>query len=71
MARPYIKDAVLFGERVRRIRLKKGMTQIELAGHCDIDVITIKRIEKGTSNPILSTVFAIAKALEVEARELF
>jgi transcriptional regulator with XRE-family HTH domain len=47
------------------------MSQEELAHLAGIAVSQVGRIERGVLNPSISTLFAIARALEVEPKELF
>lgn len=51
--------------RVSKERIKKGLTQEELAGLTNITVRTIQRIESGESTPRMFTLKAIAAALEI------
>lgn len=62
---------VLFGKNVRRIRKSKNLTMEQLANIAEIEVSQIYRIENAVRNIRLSTVFTIAKALEVNPQELF
>jgi len=54
------------GQLIKDLRLKKGITQEELAAKTDISVRTIQRIENGDVDPRAYTLQAIAVALEVE-----
>jgi len=58
------------GTLIKELRLKKGMTQEELASVTDISVRTIQRIEKGEVDPRSHTIQSIASALGVEYDEL-
>lgn len=60
------------GKRIQEIRLGKGFTQVELVGRIEgeIDTTNISRIESGRTNPTVFTLFRIAEALEVEAKDL-
>lgn len=53
------------GELIKQLRIKKGMTQEELAARTDISVRTIQRIENGEVDPRAYTLQSIASALEV------
>jgi DNA-binding XRE family transcriptional regulator len=59
-----------FGQRVRAFRRSRGLTQADLAAGAHLDRKTINRIENSQYSPSLSSVFAIAEALEVEPRDL-
>lgn len=52
------------GENLKRIRRDKGWTQSELANHCGIRLGQISKIERNETDPKLSTIYAIIKALE-------
>ncbi len=59
-----------FGQRVRDVRVSKGMTQENLAFEADIAVSSIGRIETGQLNTTVGTIVAIALALNVDKAEL-
>jgi transcriptional regulator with XRE-family HTH domain len=54
------------GELIKQLRLKKGMTQEELAARTDISVRTIQRIENGEVDARAYTLQSIATALEID-----
>ena len=54
------------GQLIKELRLKKGITQEELAARTDISVRTIQRIESGDVDPRAFTLQSIAAALEVD-----
>jgi transcriptional regulator with XRE-family HTH domain len=64
----YIKE---FGLNLKKIRLEKNFTQEVLAYSSDLPISQIGRIERGEINTTISTVKAIAKALEIHPKELF
>lgn len=53
----------LLGERVRELRKKRGLTQIEFAVLCGIPQSRISTIESGSRVPNLETVLRLAQAL--------
>jgi transcriptional regulator with XRE-family HTH domain len=59
------------GERVRRIRLDRGMTQEEVAERCGLSYKFVGEVERGTANPSLETLDKLATALGVELGHLF
>lgn len=59
-----------FGAHVKNLRVKKNLSQEDLANDADIPINQIGRIERGEINPTVSTVYAIAKALEIHHKEL-
>ena len=58
------------GKTVRRIRLAKGDSQVELAKRAGLSREYINKIEAGKYDPPLSTINALAKALDVPVRRL-
>lgn len=60
-----------FGENLRKLRKKKGLTMMELAFEADIEYSQIAKIERGVSNTTISTVQLLASALDVKPIELF
>jgi transcriptional regulator with XRE-family HTH domain len=69
----YADEAFLknIGENIRRIRLEKGMTQMELAFACnEIDYSQINRMERGKVNFSVSYLSLIARALEISPADL-
>ena len=60
-----------FGERVREIRKRRGLSQEALALACDLDRTYIGGVERGERNISLINIYKIAEALGVEAKELF
>ena len=59
------------GERVRQLRLEKGLSQEELAFRAGIHRNYLGGIERGERNPALKNIAAIAKALDTSVSELF
>ena len=60
-----------FGERVRKLRQTKGLSQEELAFRAKVHRTYLGGIERGERNPALKNIAAIAKALDVSLSELF
>ena len=59
------------GEKVRKLRLGKGLTQMDLAFACnDKDYSQFNRIELGKVNFSVSYLSLIAKVLEVTPQDL-
>jgi transcriptional regulator with XRE-family HTH domain len=54
------------GKLIKELRIKKGMTQEELADKTEVSARTIQRIENGEVDPRVYTLQMIAKALEVD-----
>lgn len=62
---------VAFATQLKTIRKKKMMGQEQLAYKSGLTLSQIARIETAKGNPTLSTVFVLARALEVDLKELF
>jgi transcriptional regulator with XRE-family HTH domain len=60
----------LVGGNVRRTRLKKGLTQEDLAEQSGYSQQYLSRLEQGLSNPTVITLFEIATALGVSHMDL-
>lgn len=60
-----------FGRRLRDFRISKSLSQEQLANEAEIPLSQVGRIEKGEINPTLSTISALAKALNIHIQELF
>ncbi|HMR18683.1 MAG TPA: helix-turn-helix transcriptional regulator [Sphingobacterium sp.] len=53
----------LFGKNVRKYRIEKGLTMVQLALLCNVEYGTISTIERGLVNCTISTAYAIATVL--------
>lgn len=58
------------GKNVKKFRLKKGLTQGQLADYCDLEKQHISRLELGGTSPTLKTLIKVANALEIELADL-
>jgi len=54
------------GKLIKELRIRKGMTQEELADKTEVSARTIQRIENGEVDPRAYTLQMIAKALDVD-----
>ena len=61
---------VLFGQRVRSIRMAKNISQEKLALSYNLDRSYMGRIERGEVNPTLERIYEIAQALDVTPGDL-
>ena len=59
-----------FGERLKRIRFEKSLTQIELSRLAGITNVQIARYEKNTAQPSMIVIRKLSKALEVDVEKL-
>ena len=69
---PKDPQAILnFGHNVRTQRTLKGMTMVQLAEKCEVEYTTISKIERGLINTTVSMVVILARALEIDPKQLF
>jgi transcriptional regulator with XRE-family HTH domain len=59
-----------FGDVLRSERVRLGLTQQDVALRAGVHINFVGRIERGQAEPSLSTIFAIAKALEMPAESI-
>lgn len=59
-----------FGDNLRMIRKRQGLTQEVLAHEAKIAFSSVARIEAGSINTTISTVARLAEALGVDKKEL-
>lgn len=59
-----------FGEHLRTLRVRQGMTQHELADEADVSWSTIIRIEKGRIAATIDVLASVARALQMPLWEL-
>jgi DNA-binding XRE family transcriptional regulator len=65
-----IQLVVYIGERLKNLRIRRALTQEELAANADIGKNTVNRIERNLAEPHMSTLRKLAQALGVEPYEL-
>ncbi|PIZ62208.1 XRE family transcriptional regulator [Candidatus Roizmanbacteria bacterium CG_4_10_14_0_2_um_filter_39_13] len=60
-----------FGEKVRKVRKQKGLTQEELADRAGLHFTYIGQVERGKRNPSLINIHRIVKALHISISQIF
>jgi transcriptional regulator with XRE-family HTH domain len=65
------EELIKFGNRVREIRLKKGLTQSQLAEAIEQSPGYIEGIEVGTCNIYMTEIGDLARKLETPVSHLF
>jgi transcriptional regulator with XRE-family HTH domain len=60
-----------FGKHLQKLRNSKNFTQELLSYEANIPISQIGRIERGEINTTISTIKAIASALDISPKELF
>lgn len=66
-----MQESNLIENKVRYWRKKRGLTQDRLAELSGLSRVSISEIERGTADVKISTIKALAKALNVEFAEIF
>jgi transcriptional regulator with XRE-family HTH domain len=61
---------VRFGNRIRRLREKRGWTQVYLAEHTGLGSVYISQLEHGKKEPGLRTVEILAIGFELTPSQL-
>ena len=62
---------LILGQRIRFERLKKGLSQEELAEKTDLSRRAISCIECGVNDPKYTTLIKISEALDINISNLF
>lgn len=57
------------GSTIKALRVKKGLTQEQLAEKCDTSAVYISEIERGIKQPTFHAVFIISISLDVKLSE--
>jgi transcriptional regulator with XRE-family HTH domain len=65
-ADPYI----VLGRRIRDLRLERGLSQTSLAELAEVHYSHISLLERGLTNPTLSSLMRLAAALDTTAADL-
>lgn len=60
-----------FGQAVRAVRQKRGLSQEDLGFEADLHRTFVSDIERGARNPTVRTVWRLSRALGVRPSELF
>jgi len=69
--RRYKAELKSLGKRIKKIRLDKGLIQLDLEVKAGISRADISKIENGLKNIEFITIIKIAEALDVDVIELF
>ena len=65
------KKPILHGRDLADLRTSQGMTISDLAEKADLSIAAISRMERGKSQPRISTVKKIAEALKVDKSQFY
>jgi len=61
----------MFGRKLKELRVRRGLTQEELAEKANLHRNYVSDVERGTRNISLVNIIALAKALGVKPGKLF
>ena len=62
--------AKAFGRALKKIRLKKNLTQEDLSLHAEIARVYISELEYGKKIPSIETIFKLSKDLNIKCSKL-
>jgi transcriptional regulator with XRE-family HTH domain len=65
-----MQAVVYIGNRLKELRIRRALTQYELADRAGISTNALNRIELNKAEPHMSTLRKLAKALDVVPAEL-
>lgn len=65
-----MNESEKLGKNLKRIRTAKGISQGEISRKLAVDKSFVSNIENGKTNPTLTTIAKIAKAIGVSVGEL-
>lgn len=71
MEKRYKIEITAFGERLKELRLKEGITQLDLEIQSGISRTEISRIENGLKNIEFFTIVKLAEALQINLVDFF
>jgi transcriptional regulator with XRE-family HTH domain len=60
----------VFAENLKRERKRLKLSQEALGFRCDLNTSEISRLERSERDPRLTTIIRLARALEIEPKEL-
>lgn len=66
-----MKVTAELGQRIRKYRKERKLTQEELSNKCKLHPTYIGQIERGEKNPSVESVYKICQALDIEITTLF
>lgn len=61
----------LFAAKFKEVRKRAGYTQQQLAFESGINLSQIARIETGQTNPTVTTIFTLARTMNIDPDEFF
>lgn len=72
----YLKDhsiiiKQIIGKTVKAVRIKRGLTQEDLAHECNVDRSYISMIEVGRNEPSVTKIFELCNGLKIKPSDFF
>lgn len=64
------EEGAIFGPHLRKLRLARALTQVELAKRSRSNVIFISRLERGVTTPTLGMLLRLSEALDCRLYDL-
>lgn len=61
----------IIGKTTKAIRIKKGLSQEDLAHECNVDRSYISMIEVGRNEPSVTKIFELCKGLKIKPSDFF
>jgi transcriptional regulator with XRE-family HTH domain len=61
---------IQFGKHLQKLREAKKMSLLKMSYNCSLDESNISKIEHGKFNISLSTIFELAKGLDISPKKL-
>jgi len=62
---------MLIGEKIKRLRIKNGLTQEELANRCELSKGFISQLERELTSPSIATLMDILECLGTNLKDFF
>ena len=59
------------GAKIKELRIKKNISQKDLAMECNFEKASMSRIESGKTNITILTLYKIINALDVDVKDFF
>lgn len=69
--RPFQRELLKLGQKIKRLRQDQNLTQEELAQHAQMNTSYLAKIERGMVNTSVRYLIKIARWLTVKIQELF
>lgn len=63
-----VRFNILFGEYIRKVRVAKGLTQIDVASAIGVNPQNISAIERGEVSPTLFWIYKLCVALDLDSQ---